>query len=304
MRLLHHIRDHNKPEFTAALEKLGVRYKAKRIGGTGKISAWDCFDLLVYDDDPAWPVLRDLATKHNVRVFHSPTFTSDDIASAPWLVASATADAGYPRPEKDFAYQAESFDLTHWCRRCGIGKVQIRPIRLKAEPKNKTAHFFAPQWLHQILFVRPEVRDVFEAERVSGARYLAPLIHRTSAPLTSLVQIIPTTTARNGMVGVVQEQVTCSPHNDEVSRLRIPPDGRGSLGGEFCERVKYHIPKKRRIVHYSRHAFEDAPDIVLSAEWFGSGAAASQHVIVSNKVARLVLAHRWKGLDLEPIELV
>lgn len=304
MRLRHHIKDHNKPEFTVALDQLGIRYKTKRIEGTGQTDAWDCFDLFVYDDDPTWPTLRNLAAKHDVRVFHSPTFTPDDIASAPWLLASATADAGYPQPEKGFAYESESFDLTHWCRRCGIGKVQTGAIRLTAEPKNKTAHFFAPQWMHQILFARPEVRDVFEAEGVSGARYLAPLKHRTGTALETVIQIVPSTTARVGMVGIVQEQVTCSPHDDEMSRIRIPSEDRGSLSGGFCERVKYHVPQRRRIVHYSRTAFEDAPDIVLSAEWFGSGAAASQHVIVSNKVARLVLAHKWKGLDLEPIELV
>ena len=304
MRFRHHIKDHNKPEFTAALDKMGIRYKTKLIEGTGQTDAWDCFDLFVYDDDPRWPALRDLALEHNVMVFHGPAFTPNDIEAAPWLLASATADAGYPQPEARFEYEAESFDLRHWCRRCGIGKVQTHPIRLKAEPKNKTAHFLAPQWLHQVLFVRPEVRDVFEAEGVSGAQYLAPVMHRTGAPLMSLVQIVPTETAPDGMVGVVQEQVTCSPHDDELSRIRIPSERGDSSSGGFCERIKYHVPGKRRIVHYSRGVFEGAPDIVLSAEWFGTGAAASQHIIVSNKVARLVLAHKWKGLELEPIQLV
>ena len=284
------------------MDKLGIRYKTKRIEGSSQSSSWDCFEFSVYDDDPRWPTLRELAVEYAVRVSHSPTFTPDDIASAPWLLASATADAGYPQPEKGFGY--DSFDLTYCCRRCGIGKVQTRPIRLSAEPKNKTAHFFGPQWLHQIVFVRPEVRDVFDAEGVSGISYLAPLRHRTGDALDTVVQIIPTTTARGGMVGVVQEQVTCSPHDDEMNKIQIPSQGRGSFQGDFCERVKYHLPHKRRLVHYSRSTFDNSPDIVLSAEWFGSGCAASQHIIISNRVARLVLAQKWKGLELEPIELV
>jgi hypothetical protein len=89
-----------------------------------------------------------------------------------------------------------------------------------------------------------------------------------------------------------------------MSRIRTPSSSGGSLGDGFCGRVKYHVPRSKRLVHYSRSAFEEAPDIVLSAEWFGSDAAASQHVIVSNKVAKIVLAHKWKGLKLDPIELV
>ncbi len=244
MRLRHHIKDYNKPEFTAALDKLGVRYKSKRIGGTDKILAWDCFDLFVYDDDPRWPTLRDLATQHDVRVFHGPTFTPDDIASASWLLASATADAGYPQPANGFGYQSEVYDMTHCCQRCGIGKVQTRPIRLSAEPKNKAAHFFAPQWMHQIIFARKEVQEVFETEGVSGVRYLAPLKHRTGVALESVVQIVPITTARDGLVGVVQERVACSPHDDEMSRVRIPSERNGLLDDGFCERVKYHVPKR------------------------------------------------------------
>src|SRR5260221_509820 len=104
MRLRHHIKDHNKPEFTAAPDKRGVRYKTKVIAGVGQSRDWNCFDLFIYDDDPQWPMLRDLAAKHCVRVWHGPAFASDDIACAPWLLAHATADAGYPQPEKDFGY--------------------------------------------------------------------------------------------------------------------------------------------------------------------------------------------------------
>lgn len=304
MRLRHHIKDHNKPEFTAALDKLGVRYKSKTIGGTGKILSWDCFDFFVYDDDPQWPVMRDLAAKHGVRVWHSPVFTSDDVASAPWLLAHATADLGYPQPEKDFGYLPATFDTSNCCERCCIGKIQIRPFRLRAEPKSKTAHFFAPQWQHQAIFARHEVRKVFEAEGVSGIQYLPPVKHRTNVPLESIVQILPATTLQGGLIAVVQEQVTCSPDDKEMRSILTIAERRGMGSYGYCGRIKYHVPYKRRLVHYSRDAFVRAPDIVLSAEWYGSGGAASQQVIVSNKVARLILAKKWKGLELEPIELV
>jgi hypothetical protein len=304
MRLRHHIKDHNRPEFTAALDKLRIRYKSTSIGGTGQILAWDCFELFVYDDDPKWAMLRDLTTEHGVRVWHSPIFTSDDVASSAWLLAYATADAGYPKPEKDLGYRAATFDLSNCCERCGIGKVQIRPFRLGAEPTSGRAHFFAPQLTHQVVLARHEVREVFEAEGVSGARYVPPLKHRTGAPLESVVQILPTTTLQAGLVAVVQEQVTCSPDDEEMRSILTIAERRGAGSYGYCGRIKYHVPYRRLLVQYSREAFVRAPDIVLSAEWYGSGGAASQQVIVSNKVARLVLAQKWKGLELIPIEVV
>jgi hypothetical protein len=304
MRLRHHIKDHNKPGFTAALDELGIRYNTKTIAGADKLLAWDCFDLLVYEDDPKWPLLSKLAAEHNVRIWHSPIFSTDDIASAPWLFAHATADAGYPQPEKDFGYLSATFDLSNCCDRCCIGKAQVRPFRLRGEPKSKRAHFFAPQWAHQIIFARHEVREVLDAHGVSGAQYLPPIAHRKGVPLQSIVQILPTTALRDGLVAVVQEQVACSPNDKEMQSILTIAERRGTGRYGYCGRIKYHVPYKRRLVHYSHGAFARAPDIVLSAEWYGSGGAAYQQVIVSNRVAQLVLAHKWKGLELEPIELV
>lgn len=304
MRLRHHIKDHNKPEFTTALEKLGIRYKSKRIDGTEETPAWNCFDLLVYDDDPKWPTLRALVEQHGVRVWHSPIFTSEDVLSAPWLFAHATADAGYPQPENDFEYLSAVFNTANCCERCSIGKIQVNPFRLRAEPKNERAHFFAPQWAHQTVFARHEVRDVFKAEGVSGLQYLPPLKHQTGAPLQSIVQLFPTTTLPHGLVTAVQEQVICSAHDKEMRSILTITERRGTGGYGYCGRIKYHVPYKKRLIHYSRAAFVRSPDIALSAEWYGSGGAASQQVIVSNKVARLVLGNGWKGLELEPIELV
>lgn len=82
VRLRHYINGHNKPEFTAALDKLGIRYKAKRIGSAGQGRDWDCFELVAFDDDPTWPILRDLTAVHRVRVLSGPTFSKDDLASA------------------------------------------------------------------------------------------------------------------------------------------------------------------------------------------------------------------------------
>jgi hypothetical protein len=48
----------------------------------------------------------------------------------------------------------------------------------------------------------------------------------------------------------------------------------------------------------------NAPDVVKTHEWFGSGAAASRHVVVSKRFRRLATDMGWRGISFEPIELV
>ena len=108
---------------------------------------------------------------------------------------------------------------------------------------------------------------MFQEEGVSGIRYLPPVKHRTGDPLQSVVQMLPTTTLRDGLIAVVQEQVTCSPDDREMRSIQTIAERRGTGSYGYCGRIKYHVPYRRRLVHYSHSAFARAPDIVLSAEW-------------------------------------
>jgi hypothetical protein len=97
------------------------------------------------------------------------------------------------------------------------------------------------------------------------------------------------------------EPVNCRPHNEEYG-----PDSRprpAELAGHpYCGRVKYHLTH-RGPFKFDRSAFEGSPDVVKIAEWFGSGGSAHRLVIVSKRFRQVVNEAKWRGLDLEPIEL-
>jgi len=66
--------------------------------------------------------------------------------------------------------------------------------------------------------------------------------------------------------------VTCQPKNEESAfesfgggEKRYPPTA------PYCGRVKHHPPTTLGI---NATAMFDAPDLVLTAEWFGSGGSA------------------------------
>ena len=92
--------------------------------------------------------------------------------------------------------------------------------------------------------------------------------------------------------------VTCKPCNEEATPGQTEPDD-----ATYCGRVKYHL-QHRGPLRFSRPAFENAPDVVKTDEWFGSGMSAFQLVLVSQRFRQAVITAKWRGLAFEPIELI
>ena len=70
-----------------------------------------------------------------------------------------------------------------------------------------------------------------------------------------------------------------------------------------CNVTKY-APHMRGVMYLKRDALMPGVDIMQTYEWFGSGHAAYREVLVSNRLARLVLDRGWKGVALKVVELV
>src|SRR5688500_3293140 len=112
MKLYHRISDAKKPVFAQALRELGVPHKSVRVPAMGKFGGWESFQVTIDEDDPHWPILRDLAAEHGIKVQHFIDYSADDIATAPWLFAYTRSGAGEPRPGNG-GYRSASFDLSH-----------------------------------------------------------------------------------------------------------------------------------------------------------------------------------------------
>ncbi len=106
------------------------------------------------EDDPAWPQIEPLLkdTPH----FITNIFTRHELDAAEWLEMHALGHHGYPQPEDDFGYFDASYDLSNFCRICGIGAVQNAPLRLRAEPKAPHSQFLQLNWVFDEFFIRNE----------------------------------------------------------------------------------------------------------------------------------------------------
>lgn len=283
------------PQFKTAIDRLGFPYRYT------DNAAGQNVHFEISENHALWPRIRELATRYDafcamgVRVQYSRA----DISGAAWLSIGATRHRGYPQPEDEYQYQV--YDPNGYCDRCGIHPTQRAPFRFKSEPKGPDS-FLQLNWVFDEFFVRPEVRKLFDDAGVTGVDYGTCIRHSSGRPLESLSQLLILSVLPPGLVTTELNTVTCRPNNEEGpvksygGRLRYSDDY------PYCGRVKYHWPLLGQTT-YAAETFRDAPDIVKSHEWFGSGGSASREVLVSQKVCRLIIDHKLRGLALSPVAL-
>lgn len=290
MKINHRIALNGGSSFWKEIHRLGLTYEP------GLIAV-----LNITEDDAAWPKVEQLLSLQ-VSPVHliNNLFTRKEIEEAEWLEARAKGHHGYPQPEEDFGYIEQTYDTAGYCPRCGIGGVQKGPFRLRAEPKIEHSHFLQLNWVLDELFIRPEVSSVMKETKITGISFVRPILHASNQPSQRIIQmkidaVLPAGPDTSGM-----QSITCTPGNEEskdtVGRIlkpRLMP---------YCHRIKYQR-MKRGPFRFASNAFAGAPDVVKSAEWFGSGASAHRLILVSRRFREMVSRMQWRGISFEPIEL-
>ena len=230
MRVYHSIRINRKPQLCAELTKLGVSVEPR--------SGTESFVAEVDDSDPRWPEIYNLARACSAWIIDCVRYSNADIEAADWLLAHAVGDAGYPQPSGDNGYLRETFNLENHCPRCGIGRIQRGPYRLSSEPKAKTIHFFGPQWDHQTIFARHQVRSVFEDNKLTGLDFTPDPLALGSRSLALASAAAPELAATGGESATIDltdtlplrsqyrlatATVSVREATDRSARARLPP---------------------------------------------------------------------------------
>lgn len=289
MKINHRIAGSERSPFWLEIRQLGVAFE------TGTICV-----LNITEDDPRWPEVERLCIEHRQIEQSNNIFTADELSTAQWLTMFALGHHGYPQPDDDFGYLEATYDLSHFCPSCSIGKVQKAPFRLRAEPKASHSQFIQLNWVFDEFFVRGEARSGLLAGGLQGIEFVPAVLHRNGQSSDMVWQMKVDTVLTGGLYTEDLEPVTCKPHNEE-SKAGQPPWTPND--GPYCGRVKYHAAHKGAL-RFARQAFEGAPDVVKTTDWFGSGASAFRFVVVSQRFRRLVLMSKWRGVGFEPVELV
>lgn len=260
MKIIHHIGLRAGEQESSAFLEAGVELPSGS-KSLGMVS----FEIA--EDDPRWQRVGAILPKFQTFDTIRTKFSEAEREAAPYLAMISSWQHGYPEPSDDGAYLAATFDLTDFCRACGMGLRQAAPFRLKKAPPWGRRSFLQLNWVFDEFFVKPDVwASIFEPLGI-GSR--PALLAKTGARLDSVVQL-------------------------DIPGLR---DLKLDVAGEEClrcGRTKYPYRPVLRGFHPPPSDTSDA--LFKSSQCFGSGASAFRAILVSNSLYRTIRDTGLKGV--------
>ncbi|MBK9124916.1 MAG: hypothetical protein IPM16_17605 [Chloroflexi bacterium] len=219
-----------------------------------------------------WPEIREWARRHRAVVFAWTEFTPEEIQNAAYVFMFAHRAKGYPQPEN--GYEDITYDLSNYCARCGVGKVQKAPFRLKGEPKWGKTDVFQVNWVGDEFFVKPDVWQ----------RAFEPLGVRKREVLSAGGKLLTT---------VVQLAV------DEYVDVDVNPET-GTPCPE-CGQTKYAFTMRGMFP-----GLKEPPtaNLVRTRQTFGpagGGASAYQPLLASQQLVQSLQRHKVTGVGFWPV---
>jgi len=236
-----------------------------------------CFDIA--ESDPLWPKVEKIIASSGIFPTTETIFSKEEIKSSEWVVIRPEFINGYPMPDLDYGYKNISFDPKKECSICGVGMKQTAPIHLKEEPKLDGYDFMGINWTYNI-FARPEVIETMLNEGISSFEVMPAIQHDTMEQLNTVKQL----TFTQELLGQVI---------DDNLKKELPK----------CGHTKY-LGLSRGMYKFPRGAFDSVSGFVKTSDWFGSGHLALKLILASTDFVDLCVKNKWKGLRLEPIELI
>jgi ribosomal protein S27AE len=273
VEIWHRITFGHRDGVDAEIEAMHIQYKKSPLPGTGYLIHID-----VSESDSRWPQLAALVRQKNALDVCNTTFTPAEILSAQWARLVPAFEQGYPQPEATWVRKPVNYE--EHCPRCGTFR-QAASFRLKKEPVLGKKVFMSLYWTYA-LFCARVVLIQLEADEIRGYEVWDALIHKTNTPSESLSQLFIPAIAKPGLVRV-----------EDLKRETCPE----------CGMTRYY-PHMRGVMHLKRDALSSDSDIMQSYEWFGDGHMAYREILVSHKLAKLVLDKGWQGIVLKAVDLV
>lgn len=256
------------------IENLTLKKETLQLpGGGGLLVLID-----IKESDSNWPVISNLISTANAADMKETYFNEEEIRNAEWLRLIPTFERGYPQPKSHWPLKQQSYEII--CPQCAIYK-QIAPMRLAKEPFLGKKSFMSLIWASEIFCV-PEVFQNLKTIQAHGYQVWEALIHKSGIPSERVQQLyIPGIASR----GIIFE--------DELIRKTCPA----------CGITKYYPHLKGEML-LKREALIPDMDFLLSNEWFGHGLLAWREILVSNRIAKLVLDKGWSGIRFKVVKTV
>jgi rubredoxin len=263
-----------KPTFLETIKAMGITYKTLQLPGSGGLLVF----LDIAESNFHWPEVSGLISSLGAADLEETFFTEEEIRSAEWLRMICVFEQGYPQPKMSWPFNQPDRELL--CPKCAIYR-QIAPMHIAKEPHLGKKAFMTTIWTHEI-FCIPAVFSGFEEIHAKGCEAWDVILHKTGETSQKVRQLYVPAIAEPGLV-----------FEDQQKRMKCPE----------CSTVKF-TAHMRGILRIRRESLIADTDFMLTNEWFGSGYLAWREIIVSNKVAQLVLDRGWQGVRFKVVEVV
>jgi hypothetical protein len=256
------------------INKIGINYKSMELPGAQ--SHLIVFEI--YESDPNWRLISGLIIESAVSNRFDTIFTKEEIHNAEWLRLIPSFEQGYPQPRLYWPIKQLSFDLL--CNKCAIYN-QIGSMRLAKEPHLGKKTFMSLIATGEI-FAKSIFFQSLSNIQARGYEVKSALIHKTGIPSEIVSQLYVPNVTEPGFLS-----------DNDLNRVICP----------ICGTVKYY-PHMKGVFMYQRRTIRMDLDFIRTNEWFGSGYISWREILVSNRIARLILDNKWEGVRLKVVELV
>lgn len=230
------------------------------------------------ESNPHWTIVSELIRTKGASDLKDTIFSNDEILNSEWLRLVSGFEQGYPQPKSHWPIKQLSYQLL--CPECCTYR-QTNSMRLAKEPSLGKKSFMSLIWTSEI-FCIPGVMSELKKLRAKGFEDWSVVIHKTGLQSGRVRQIFIPGVADPGVI-----------IDDDLERTICPR----------CNTTKY-FPHVRGKMYIKRDALLSDVDFMLTFEWFGHGLLAWREMLVSNRIARLVLAKGWRGIRFKVIDLV
>lgn len=275
MKIWHRVSFGKMDAVDSIIEALGIVYKK-----TPGLHGYYLITFEIEESDPRWPQVAELIREKNAPDFFNTVFTKKEILSSEWVRLIPTFEQGYPQPKKNMAWKQVTYE--NQCPQCGVGYRQKAPFHLAKEPRLGKHDFVCLYWTYTV-FCTSRVLEALKAHQIRGYEVWNTIIHRTNQPSRVISQLVFPNVAGPGLLDIDKLQPETCPQ---------------------CGITKY-APHTRGYMHFKREALLSEVDILQTHEWFGSGGYSGfREILISNRLARLILEKGWRGVALKPVKLI
>lgn len=271
MKIMHRVTFSKKDGVDSLLDGMNIKYKKTPVFENYLIT----FEL--DESDTRWSQIEELVKNKNALDLCNTIFTKEEILEAEWSRLVTVNERGYPQPEGTWVRNPINYGI--YCHQCGIYE-QTASFRIKQEPALGKYEFMTLFWTYAI-FATPTVFQTLQSSKIQGYEVWDVLIHQTNMASKKISQLF------------TPHVIASSLQSKELEQLICPQ----------CGTTK-HPPYNRGVMYLQRDAMVDNLDIIQTHEWFGDGGRAYREVLVSNRVAKLIMDNNWHGVQLKAVGLV